>query len=191
MPERATPRVRWSEESAEAIVVKGETEAKGRTWRLPTVLDRLIQQALLQVLQPEIDLRFSKHSYGFRPGRNAHAAVKAARAYVQSGRRFVVDMDLEKFFDRLRWLPRPGWRSSRGGPRGRPARSERPGTHKGCPYASGEGPPMAQGQAARCQVVWQGPPGITRSPYADCAARNLAPPVHQGEASRSNERRSV
>ena len=229
MPERATPRVRWSEESAEAVVAAEETEAKGRTWRkvkralvsevatpqksrqlelpfeewgeaplrvrsveatmatkgsghlgsadtmekvvsrpnllsalkrvrknkgspgidgmtvgvlpafltahwarlreellagtyqpaaikrveipksgggmrelgIPTVLDRFIQQALLQVLQPEFDPSFSTHSYGFRPGRSAHAAVKAARAYVPSGRRYVVDMDLEKFFDRV------------------------------------------------------------------------------------------
>jgi RNA-directed DNA polymerase len=68
---------------------------------IPTVLDRFIQQALLQVLQPEFDPSFSTHSYGFRPGRSAHAAVKAARSYVQSGRRYVVDMDLEKFFDRV------------------------------------------------------------------------------------------
>jgi len=68
---------------------------------IPTVLDRFIQQALLQVLQPEFDPSFSTHSYGFRPGRSAHAAVKAARVYVQSGRRYVVDMDLEKFFDRV------------------------------------------------------------------------------------------
>ena len=68
---------------------------------IPTVLDRLIQQALLQVLQPMIDPTFSEHSYGFRPGRRAHDAVKAAQAYVQSGRRIVVDVDLEKFFDRV------------------------------------------------------------------------------------------
>ena len=68
---------------------------------IPTVLDRLIQQALLQVLQPLIDPTFSKHSHGFRPGRRAHDAVKAARAYVQSGKRVVVDVDLEKFFDRV------------------------------------------------------------------------------------------
>jgi len=68
---------------------------------IPTVLDRFIQQALLQVLQPRFDPTFSTHSYGFRPGRSAHAAVKAARDYVQSGRRFVVDVDLEKFFDRV------------------------------------------------------------------------------------------
>ncbi len=68
---------------------------------IPTVLDRLIQQALLQVLQPLIDPTFSGHSHGFRPGRRAHDAVKAARAYVQSGKRVVVDVDLAKFFDRV------------------------------------------------------------------------------------------
>ena len=68
---------------------------------IPTVLDRLIQQALLQVLQPLIDPTFSDHSHGFRPGRRAHDAVKAARAYVQSGKRVVVDVDLAKFFDRV------------------------------------------------------------------------------------------
>lgn len=68
---------------------------------IPTVQDRLIQQALLQVLQPLIDPRFSEHSHGFRPGRRAHDAVKAARGYVQSGRREVVDVDLSKFFDRV------------------------------------------------------------------------------------------
>lgn len=68
---------------------------------IPTVTDRLIQQALLQVMQPLIDPTFSNHSYGFRPGRNAHQAVKAARAFVQSGKRVVVDVDLSKFFDRV------------------------------------------------------------------------------------------
>lgn len=68
---------------------------------IPTVTDRLIQQALLQVLQRIIDPTFSEHSHGFRPGRRAHDAVKAARAYVQSGKRVVVDVDLAKFFDRV------------------------------------------------------------------------------------------
>jgi len=68
---------------------------------IPTVTDRLIQQALLQVLQPLIDPTFSEHSHGFRPGRRAHDAAKAARAYVQSGKRVVVDVDLAKFFDRV------------------------------------------------------------------------------------------
>src|SRR5712691_228192 len=68
---------------------------------IPTVLDRFIQQALLQVLQPGFDAGFSEHSYGFRPGRSAHQAVLAARRLAQEGRRFVVDVDLEKFFDRV------------------------------------------------------------------------------------------
>ncbi len=67
---------------------------------IPTVLDRFIQQAMLQVLQPMIDPSFSEHSYGFRPKRSAHQAVKAARRFVQEGRRIVVDVDLSKFFDR-------------------------------------------------------------------------------------------
>jgi RNA-directed DNA polymerase len=65
---------------------------------IPTVTDRLIQQALLQVLQPLLDPTFSEHSYGFRPGRRAQDAVLAAQAYVQSGRRVVVDVDLAQFF---------------------------------------------------------------------------------------------
>jgi group II intron reverse transcriptase/maturase len=68
---------------------------------IPTVTDRLIQQALLQVLQPRIDPTFSEHSYGFRPGRRAHNAVLQAQRYVQDGYRVVVDVDLEKFFDRV------------------------------------------------------------------------------------------
>ena len=68
---------------------------------IPTVLDRFIQQALLQVLQPPFDPTFSDASYGFRPGRSAHDAVLRAQAYVQEGRSFVVDIDLEKFFDRV------------------------------------------------------------------------------------------
>ena len=68
---------------------------------IPTVLDRFIQQALLQVLQPLFDPTFSDASYGFRPGRSAHDAVRRAQTYVQGGRSFVVDIDLEKFFDRV------------------------------------------------------------------------------------------
>ncbi|WP_050456237.1 group II intron reverse transcriptase/maturase, partial [Candidatus Burkholderia verschuerenii] len=68
---------------------------------IPTVTDRLIQQALLQVLQPLIDHTFSKHSYGFRPGRRARDAVLAAQGYVQDGYHVVVDVDLSKFFDRI------------------------------------------------------------------------------------------
>jgi group II intron reverse transcriptase/maturase len=72
-----------------------------RTLGIPTVLDRLIQQALNQVLQPLFDPEFSASSYGFRPGRSAHQAVEAARGYVAAGKRWVVDLDLEKFFDRV------------------------------------------------------------------------------------------
>lgn len=72
-----------------------------RVLGIPTVTDRLIQQALLQVLQPILDPTFSDHSYGFRPGRRAHDAVLAAQSHVQSGRRIVVDVDLEAFFDRV------------------------------------------------------------------------------------------
>lgn len=68
---------------------------------IPTVLDRLIQQALLQVLQPRIDPTFSPESFGFRPGRSAHGAVLRARAHMAAGYRWVVDLDLEKFFDRV------------------------------------------------------------------------------------------
>jgi len=68
---------------------------------IPTVRDRFIQQAVLQVLQPVIDPTFSESSYGFRPGRRAHDAVCQAQRYVQSGRRWVVDVDLEQFFDRV------------------------------------------------------------------------------------------
>ena len=68
---------------------------------IPTVLDRLIRQALLQVLQPIFDPTFSESSFGFRPGRSAHDAIERARGYIQAGRRVVVDVDLEKFFDRV------------------------------------------------------------------------------------------
>ena len=68
---------------------------------IPTVTDRLIQQALLQVLQPIIDPTFSEHSYGFRPGRRAHDAVRQAQRHVQDGYWVVVDVDLERFFDRV------------------------------------------------------------------------------------------
>jgi RNA-directed DNA polymerase len=72
-----------------------------RTLGIPTVVDRLIQQALLQVLQPEFESGFSEHSFGFRPGRNAWQAVQQAQGYIREGRRWVVDLDLEKFFDRV------------------------------------------------------------------------------------------
>jgi RNA-directed DNA polymerase len=68
---------------------------------IPTVLDRFVQQLFLQVLTPIFDPTFSEHSHGFRPGRRAHDAVRKAQRYIQDGRRWVVDVDLEKFFDRV------------------------------------------------------------------------------------------
>jgi RNA-directed DNA polymerase len=72
-----------------------------RTLGVPTVVDRLIQQAVHQVLQPILEPTFSASSFGFRPGRSALDAVRQAQAYVQSGQHWVVDIDLEKFFDRV------------------------------------------------------------------------------------------
>ena len=68
---------------------------------IPTVLDRFIQQAVMQVLQRKWDRTFSEHNYGFRPGRSAQQAVEAAQKYIAAGYRWVVDLDLEKFFDRV------------------------------------------------------------------------------------------
>src|SRR5271157_3806714 len=68
---------------------------------IPTVLDRLVQQAVMQVLQRQWDRTFSEHSYGFRPGRSAHQAVAQAQQYIAEGYGWVVDLDLEKFFDRV------------------------------------------------------------------------------------------
>ena len=70
---------------------------------IPTVLDRLVEQAVMQVLQAEWDGTFSEASFGFRPGRSAHQAVERAQAYIASGHGFVVDIDLEKFFDRVNY----------------------------------------------------------------------------------------
>ena len=68
---------------------------------IPSVLDRFIQQAVMQVLQKQWDRTFSDHSYGFRPGRSAHQAVAQAQQYIAEGHRWCVDLDLEKFFDRV------------------------------------------------------------------------------------------
>ena len=128
---------------------------------IPTVLDRLIQQALLQVLQPILDPTFSHHSYGFRPGRSAHGAVLAAQSFVQSGRRVVVDVDLEKFFDRVdhdilidrlrKKIPDSNIR----------------------PMRNAQTRLTSISRTARCgpacRVVWQGS-GLTAAPYADSNA---------------------
>jgi group II intron reverse transcriptase/maturase len=85
-------------------VRRAEIEKRGgglRQLGIPTVLDRFIQQACLQVLQPIFDPTFSQHSHGFRPGRRAQDAIREAQGYVQEGRHWVVDVDLEKFFDRV------------------------------------------------------------------------------------------
>ena len=72
---------------------------------IPTVLDRFIQQAVMQVLQRRWDRTFSEHSYGFRPGRSAHQAVEKAQQYIAEGYRWVVDLDLEKFLDTASYYP--------------------------------------------------------------------------------------
>jgi RNA-directed DNA polymerase len=85
-------------------VRKVEIEKSGggvRQLGIPTVTDRLVQQCMLQVLQPLIDPTFHKHSFGFRPGKSAHQAIRQAQAFIQEGRIWVVDVDLEKFFDRV------------------------------------------------------------------------------------------
>src|ERR1700720_3347053 len=76
-------------------------EAASANWGIPTVTDRLVQQAILQVLEPLLDPSFSASSFGFRPGRGAHEALLRAREYVADGYDVVVDLDLEKFFDRV------------------------------------------------------------------------------------------
>ena len=77
-------------------------DGKGtRPLGIPTALDRFIEQAILQVLTPIFDSHMSDNSYGFRPGRGCHDAIKAARSHVEADYRFVVDIDLEKFFDRV------------------------------------------------------------------------------------------
>jgi RNA-directed DNA polymerase len=68
---------------------------------IPCVVDRLVQQAILQVLEPLFDPTFSESSYGFRPGRSTHQALKKAQEYVKDGYGIVVDVDVEKFFDRV------------------------------------------------------------------------------------------
>ena len=112
--EAAGPWLRKHWQSVKADVLSGryvpqavrrvdipKPDGSRRMLGVPTVLDRLLQQAIAQVLQPVFDPTFSDSSYGFRPGRSAHQAVKAAKGYIAGGRDWVVDLDLSKFFDRV------------------------------------------------------------------------------------------
>jgi RNA-directed DNA polymerase len=92
---------RYEPAAVKAVAIPKSGGRGQRVLGIPTVVDRLIQQALHQVLQRLFEPQFSESSFGFRPGRSAHQAVRQARAYVAEGRRWVVDLDLEKFFDRV------------------------------------------------------------------------------------------
>lgn len=105
-------RAHWSETRQQLLdghytpqpvrqVLIPKPDGSSRTLGIPTVVDRFIQQALLQVLTPMYDPGFSDHSFGFRPGRNAHQAVRTAKEYIAQGNEWVVDIDLEKCFDRI------------------------------------------------------------------------------------------
>jgi len=79
----------------------GKEQGGTRMLGIPTVLDRLVQQSIAQWLSPKYEEQFSKQSYGFRPKRNAHQAVMQAKKYITSGKTYVIEMDLEKFFDKV------------------------------------------------------------------------------------------
>ena len=120
---------------------------------IPTVMDRLIQQALLQVLTPLFDPTFSPSSFGFRPGRRGHDAVRQARRYVEEGYAWVVDLDLEKFFDRVNHdvlMARVARRI-----RDKTGSASRPGTANSEPWAYPNGSPSNTPTPARACGAWR------------------------------------